>query len=269
MNGRRRSTGRVLAVLTYLASQAEPVSVSALSRECAIPKQTLYPMLHDMSSQGFAVHFPDSRRWGLGIAAFEIGSAYLRSEPLQRLGRPVLAQLTGCAGETSHLAVLHGNEVLYLLKNSPDRLSAPLVSDVGVRLPAHLTAVGRAMLMRHQGNQLRALYPSQDAFVRRTGRGSSRLSELHALLRADRARGHSIESDETSEGITCIAAPILDPRQLPIAAVGISFETSSRAVEDWAGLADKVCGAADTLTMRIHGHRFAPTGESKESRMWD
>lgn len=250
---RSRSTDRVLRVLKYLASQAEPVSAAAIVRECAIPKQTLYPMLQDMSERGFVLYLPESKRWGLGITVFEIGSAYLRSEPLQRIGRPVLAKLTESVGETSHLAVLHGNEALYLLKHSPPRLSTPLISDVGVRLPAHLTAVGRAILMRLQDSQLRALYPNQLAFVQRTGRGSKKLSELHAELRADRQRGFSVESDLTSEGVTCIAAPVCDRQGTPVTSVGISFETRAHAEQEWDRLGREVCAAANTLAQRVHG----------------
>ena len=120
-----------------------------------------------MAEEGFVTHLPEERRYGLGVAAFEIGSAYSRQEPLQRLARPLMARLVDVR-HTAHLAVLHGREVLYVVEErAPGR---PLVTDVGVRLPAQLAASGRAMLAALPAAQVRALFPS----VRRPGgtRGS-------------------------------------------------------------------------------------------------
>ncbi len=244
-------------MLLYLASRAQPVLASAIAEDCDIPKQTLYPMLDDMLDLGFVSYSPDERRWGLGVAAFEIGSAYLRSEPLQRLGRPVLARLADRVGETSHLAVLHGNEALYLVKHVPSASSSALITDVGVRLPAHLTAVGRAMLTGLSSSQLRALYPSRRSFVQRTGEGVGSLTELHRVLREDRARGFSVESDQTTAGVSCIAAAVYDHQRRPAAAVGISFVTGNRDRGQWPQMARAVQQAADSLTARIHGQRAA------------
>jgi DNA-binding IclR family transcriptional regulator len=86
-------------------------------------------------ARGFIVHFPDQRTYGLGVAAFEVGSAYLRHEPLEMLARPVLGASSRRWGRP-HLGVLHGAETL-LLKEQPavTRIPVTLVTDVGVRLP--------------------------------------------------------------------------------------------------------------------------------------
>jgi len=249
----RRSTDRVLRVLLYLASRTEPVSAAVLAEACDIPRPTLYAMLRDMQRRHFVTHFPEERTWAIGVAAFEIGSAYLRSKPLQRLARPLLVNLTAEVKETSHLAILHGNEALYLLKQTPGRYAIPLITDVGVRLPAHLTAVGKAILMHLPDSQLRALYPSPSTFVWRTGRGSRRLFDLRAELERDRRRGYSIETDLTTEGITCIAAPVFDRAGLPVASIGISFATSEHDESTWQSLAQNVCRAARLLTTRLQG----------------
>ena len=120
--------------------------------------------------EGFVTHLPEERRYGLGVAAFELGSAYTRQEPLQRIARPVLARLVDATTHNAHLAVLHGRDVLYVVEErAPGR--PPLVTDVGVRLPAHLTASGLAMLAALPPAQVRALFPSRAAFVQRHGVG--------------------------------------------------------------------------------------------------
>ena len=136
------------------------------------------------------VHLEDERRYGLGVAAFEVGSGFARQEPLQRIARRPLAALVDTTGYGGHLAVLHGRDVLYVLEErAPGR--PPLVTDVGVRLPAHLTASGRAILMALPSSQVRALYPDRAAFVDRLGTGPTSSSGLRTVLSEARQRGYA------------------------------------------------------------------------------
>ena len=136
-----------------------------------------------MIEQGFVTHIAEERRYCLGVAAFEVGIGYARQAPLQRIAHRPLAALVDRIGQSAHLAVPHGRDVLYVLEErAPGR--APLVTDVGVRLPAHLTASGRAILAAMPESQVRALYPDRSAFVDRHGRGPQSLQR--AAQRAQR-----------------------------------------------------------------------------------
>src|SRR5690606_39757747 len=114
---------------------------------------------------------PEEHRYGLGTASLALGSAYARQAPSARLARPVVARLVESTGESAHLAVLNGREVLYLVEQRAPRRPT-LVTDVDVRLPAHLTASGRAVLAGLPAAQVRALFPSAAAFADRTDRKS-------------------------------------------------------------------------------------------------
>ena len=99
-----------------------------------------------------------------------------RQEPLQRIARRVLADLADRTHQSAHLAVLHGRDVLYVVEErAPGR--PPLVTDVGVRLPAQLTASGRAMLAALPAPQIKALFPDPGVFVLRTGIGPRSVSQ--------------------------------------------------------------------------------------------
>jgi DNA-binding IclR family transcriptional regulator len=159
-----------LALLQALARQPGPVPAAALARDLGLPRSTTYHLLAELIAAGFVVHLPEERRYGLGVSAFEIGSAYARQEPLARLARPVLARLVDAVGHSAHLAVLHGREVLYVVEQrAPGR--PPLVTDVGVRLPAQLTASGKAMLADLPGPHVRALFPTRARSSTGTGPG--------------------------------------------------------------------------------------------------
>jgi DNA-binding IclR family transcriptional regulator len=203
---------------------------------------------------GFVTHLPEERSYGLGVVAFEIGSAYLRNDPLERLARPLLTPLVERTGATVHLGVLHGAETLYLLKLQPPR-PVPLVTDVGVRLPAHLTAIGRAMLAHLPPAQLRALYPGAQAFVDRTGHGPSSPTALRRLLRDERMRGWSEEDGFVTPEIASVAACAFDHIGRPAAAIGATFRSADRTPEERALAARQVRTTADALTRRLSGHR--------------
>jgi DNA-binding IclR family transcriptional regulator len=75
---------RAVAVLRHLARQARPVSAGAIARDLGIPRSSAYRVLDTLAVARFVTHFPEEQRWGLGVGAFELGSAYLRQEPLER-----------------------------------------------------------------------------------------------------------------------------------------------------------------------------------------
>ena len=241
---------RATALLRLLASRPGPVPAASIARELGIPRSTAYHLLSALAEDGFVVHLPDERRWGLGVATFEIGSAYLRHDPLERLAQPLLARLVAEVKETVHLGILHGRETLYLLKREPAR-PVPLVTGVGVRLPAQLTAVGRAMLGGLPADQVRALFPSADAFVDRTGTGPDSLPELRRALAADRRRGWAEEDGLVTPGIASVAAPILDHSGRPMAAIGASFRADARDEAGRRTLAEAVRATAGRLTRQV------------------
>ncbi|HSA51660.1 MAG TPA: IclR family transcriptional regulator [Yinghuangia sp.] len=242
---------RALRVLRFLASQADPVTLRAIADAVELPRSTAYHLLAVMEEEGFVVHLPEEHRYGLGVASFEVGSGYARQEPLQRIARRPLAALVDAVGQSAHLAVLHGRDVLYVLEErAPGR--PPLVTDVGVRLPAHLTASGRAILAALAPTQVRALYPDRAAFVDRHGVGPTSPGALRALLVETRQRGYAMEDGEVTPGFASVAAAVRDHTGHPAAGVAVTFPS-----DDPPDLPRTIAATrrtADRLTARIGGH---------------
>ncbi|WP_030164690.1 IclR family transcriptional regulator [Spirillospora albida] len=246
---------RALAVLRLLAASPGPVPASSIATALGLPRSSTYHLLTAMAEDGFITYLPDERRWVLGVAAFEIGSAYLRHEPLERLARPLLRRLVDRVGETAQLGILHGPETLYLLKEQPRR-HATLVTDVGVRMPAPLTASGRSLLAHLPSAQVRALFTTP--FITRTGKGPKNLRDLRRLLAEDARRGWSVEDGHITEGFASIAAAAFDHTARPTAAVTITFRREDHPEETWPSLADQARKTAATLTTRLNGRPPAP-----------
>jgi DNA-binding IclR family transcriptional regulator len=242
-------------VLRYLAAQAGLVPAAAISRDVGLPRSSTYHLLYTLVHEGFVAHLPEDRRYGLGLSSYELASGYSRQAPLQRLARRPLAALVDRTGLGAHLAVLHGADVVYLAdERAPGR--PPLVTDVGVRLPAALTASGRAMLACVPGPQIRALYPGTENFVRRTEAGPTSRAALHRLLAATRRNGYAEEHGEVTDGYSSVAVAALDHVGHPLAAVALTFLAGEIAGEEHARLV-----AALTRTTRELSHRIAgPAG---------
>lgn len=259
MSSTSPAVGRALDLLLYLAGKSGPVTGTAIARDLKIPRSSTYHLLDVLIARGFVVHFPDQRTYGLGVAAFEVGSAYLRHEPLEMLARPVLARMVAQVGETAQLGVLHGAETLYLLKEQPplNRIPVTLVTDVGVRLPAHLTASGRSILAHLPAAQVRALFPSAHGFVDRTGHGPSTLPELRRVLAGERRRGWAEEIGLVTDGLQSVAACAFDHTGRPCAAISVTWrQEHTRSAK--ADLVRVVRAGAQHLTWSLSGR--APDG---------
>jgi DNA-binding IclR family transcriptional regulator len=210
----------------------------------------MYHLLAAMAAEGFVVHLPEERRYGLGVAAFEIGSAYSRQEPLQRLARPLMARLVDEVHQSAHLAVLHGREVLYVVEERA-RGRSPLVTDVGVRLPAQLAASGRAMLAALPAAQVRALFPDGAAFVLRHGVGPETGSQLRQVLTQVRRDSFATENGEITPGFSSVAAVVRGHTGHPAAAVAITYEPSRVEVGEPERLVAAVLRTASALERRL------------------
>ena len=88
----------------------------AVAAQLDLPRSTVYHLLAALQEHGFVMHLPEERRFGLGLAAFELSSAYTRQEPLARIGRPLIVALVDQLGFSGHLAVQHGRDVLYIIE---------------------------------------------------------------------------------------------------------------------------------------------------------
>ena len=251
---------RTLACLSTLAKASAPLTASTIATRIGAPRSSTYQLLEVLEQQGFVIHFADTARWGLGVAAFELGSAYLRHDPLERLARPILHRVVAsfeasrasnmAFGITAQVGILDGQELLYLLKETP-RNSIAVMTDVGVRLPAHLTASGRSMLARFERPQLKALYGRSQWLQLRTEFGPRNPRELYALLAAEAKQGFSTEDSHVTPGFSSVAAAAVNHLGLPTAAFAVTFRTEDASSEARKKLAELVISAAAELSKRL------------------
>ena len=247
---------RTLELLKLLAESPQPTTANRLAQRLGIPRSSVYQLLEVLKEQDFAIHYEDQKRWGLGLAAWELGSAYQRHEPLERMTRPVLEKLVNelstKTNVVGHLGVLDGSDVLYLIEQRPQK-SLKLVTDVGVRLPAHLTASGRSMLAKLSGKQLAASFRGRDLAIR-TGLGPRTLTELSELLSRERTQGFALEVDEVTMGYASVGVSIQDNLGHPIAGLAITLQSTELEKLQLSELAKALTKAASELSRKFGNH---------------
>lgn len=241
-----------MRALRFLSSQAAPVPAARVASAIDRPRSSTYHLLTAMEHEGFVTHYADEQLWGIGLAAYEVGVGYSRQEPLARLARMPIVRLVDEIGQSAHLAILHGREVVYVLEErAPGK--PPLVTDVGVRLPAALTASGRAILSTLPAAQIRALFPNRDAFVDRHGHGPASPTALRNVLGDTRIRGYAIEDGEVTPGFASVAVAIESPpSSATFASIAVTYDRDrdEPAIDE---LYDAIERATDAVATRLRG----------------
>ncbi len=245
------AAANAIDVLELLSRHAEPMPAAAIARDLGLPRSSVYHLLKVLHGRGYVSHYPEERRYGLGQAAYELGSAYQRQAPMARIARGPMRRLVDQVGRNAHLATLDGRDVIYLLEErAPGQ--PMLVTDVGVRLPAHLTASGLAMLAALPASQVRALYPDRGAFVQRNGNGPRSLAELRSMLARTRSDGHAREDSTVTPDLSSVAVPVVDRAGRPLAAVAVTFRSEDGTPEHVSHLVAKASYAADDVARRLN-----------------
>ncbi|MHA7127020.1 IclR family transcriptional regulator domain-containing protein [Janibacter indicus] len=244
---------RAVAILRHLSGANRPVGAGPLVRALDLPLSTVYDLLAVLEELALVAKTDGGYLLGAGVS--ELGSAYVRSDPVRRRAQPVVRDLAETTGATAQLAVLRGWESVYLVKEQAVSPAA-IITATGVRMPAYLTATGRAIMSRMERREVLTLLSAEEGFVNRTGVGPATHRELAKLLRRTRADGFAVERGEISPHIWTVAAPVLDHHDRPIAAIGLSDlmdEGESPHPEREAAAATAVRRAATAVTARLRG----------------
>lgn len=245
-----KSAERVLQVLLLLGRNNTALSTQQIAQACNIPKSSAHHLLNVMSSKGFLTYDARERCWRPGPSNLEVGRAYLRSDPLQTEARNVMRELSEAVDATSHLAVLDGADVLYLRKTEPSKNAIRLVTETGMRLPAHVTSVGLAILARLADSEIAERFKSGE-WARRSESGPKSLDELMTILKKVRRDGFARDNGMVTPGIACIASAVVNGEGAPVASIGITYVAAQMKGPQAVSASNAVRIAAEKLSRSV------------------
>ncbi|WP_461173303.1 IclR family transcriptional regulator [Arthrobacter sp. Z1-9] len=252
-----QTTHRTLGVLRHLSTTKGAVSLADLARALQMPKGSLYPIVATMHADGFLNRDPASGHYSLSPMILTLCKDYLAQTDYIDEFNAVSALMTEQVDETMQMAVLNGTEVVYVARRDSTQ-PVRLVSNVGQRLPAHATALGKCLLSELTEQELESLYPAAQ-LVQVTERTISSRDELISALAKAKAVGGADDWEEIAAGLCCTAAPVRDASGRIVAAVSFSCPVPRADAAKWDLMHQKIREAAAAISQRVGfsgSHRY-------------
>ena len=227
---------RVSSILDMLAQSVQGISIRELSSAIGLPKGTTHRLLSSLSYFGYVRQDPKTRNYFLGLKFVELGQTLLGQLDLRKEAEPFLRDLAERTNETIHLVILDRNEIVYIDKVETDRNPSGLkmASRIGLRNPAHSSAVGKMILANFSEEELQSFF-KEKTLVRRTENTITDPILLREHLKTVRKQGYAIDDEENEKGIRCVAAPIYNEIGKTVAAISITapaFRVTKKVIQD-------------------------------------
>jgi DNA-binding IclR family transcriptional regulator len=207
-------------IISFIASKAESVSFKEICDNIELPKSTVHNLVQTLVNLNILEKKDDSGKFIIGLKCFELGNAYLSSNPFYNQAKEIIEAISIKCNETTHFAILNGTDVVYLYKfDSTQPLR--IFSHVGKRVPAHATAIGKALLSGYTDQEIRKMYPDP-VLPSMTPNTITSVYVLLEQLREIRRTNVAYEKEESSPYVQCYAVPILNRQGFPVAGISIS-----------------------------------------------
>jgi DNA-binding IclR family transcriptional regulator len=200
-----KSAERTVKILETLAASPSRLTLSELQERTGYPRSSLHALVRTLRELKWVETDDAGSAFGVGPHALLAGTAYLDRDPALMFAYEALEDLRAELGYTMHYARRDENHVLYLASRE-SRDTVHVVSRVGRRLPAHMTALGQALLADLTTDEVEALLPPRlESYTPNTITDRAALIEE---LDAVRRRGWAFEREQGTEGVACLAATV-------------------------------------------------------------
>lgn len=227
---------RVSSLIDILSQSPRGISIRDLSAKVKLPKGTTHRLLSSLTYFGFVRQDPKTRNYLLGFKFIEFGQLILSQLDLRKEAEPFLKDLAEKTKETVHLVFLDRNEIVYIDKVEADHGQGGLrmASRIGLRNPAHSSAVGKVLLADLPEEALE-IFLRNKGLPWRTDNTITEPNQLKEHLKLVKRQGYAIDDEENEKGIRCVGAPIYNETGKVVAAVSVSgpaFRVTRKVIQE-------------------------------------
>lgn len=245
-NGFVRSVERVAALLELLSQRKSPMRMIEIAQALDLPKSTTHGLLQTLQAKELVVR-DANQRYRLSLRLFSLAATALELVDLPELARPAMEELSASTGGTCNLAVLDGHDVLYIEKVENRDSLVRLVTHVGTRIPAHVTALGK-VLVGALPEPEREEWLKDHVFERMTPHTLADADSFRKDILEQASRGYAVDNQGLHPAITGFAAPIRDHTGNIVAAMSLTYLTSTMSAVEKRALGKQVVTAAETVS---------------------
>lgn len=227
----------VLEVLTKLNERSKDgASLTEISKACGISPSSTYKHLAAFLQYGIVDQNPRSERYRLGLQILKMADIIAENLDIRDIAAPILRELSVKTGETIHLVLIEGTEVIYIDKVEPEK-SVRMHSRIGARNPLYCTGVGKAILAFSSEDLLHQV--AKKPFTAFTATTHQSIDSLKQDLIEIKKRGFAIDEREHEADVRCVAAPVFNRHSEVSSAISISapaWRMTDDRIEEWSGL---------------------------------
>lgn len=225
-SGGVQSVERSYTLLELIAEAGGEISLSKLAAASGLPLATVHRLARTLAAGGYVRHLA-SRRYALGPRLIQLGEA--SSRILGSLGAPNLARLADKTGESANMAIFDRDGVVYVAQ-SPSRHSMRMFTEVGRRVEAHCTGVGKVLLAQMRPEVVRATV-TRTGMPAHTRHTITDPDALEAELAKIRKQGYAVDNEEQEIGVRCIAVSVPGDSMTAISVSGPTGRVTLEAIE--------------------------------------
>ena len=221
-----QSLERAFDVLELMAAAGGEVTLSRLAAESGLPVPTIHRLVRTLVSSGYVLQMP-SRRYTLGPRLIGLGAS--ASQTVEAWASPHLQSLAEVTGESANLAMLDGDRVVYVAQAASTRHTMRMFTEVGRRVYAHCTGVGKALLAQLPDDAVKDLVASA-GMPATTEHTITDITALLTELRRVRERGYAIDDGEQELGVRCVAVAVPGSLRSAVSVSGPASRVTPEAV---------------------------------------
>ena len=242
---------RSITLLNALSYYSQGLTLSELAKTVGLANSTVHRLLTTMQNERFVRYDSERSVWLIGVQAFRVGSAFVRSRDLVTIARPFMRLLMQNEGETVSLAVEDRAEIVYLSQVETQKMMRAIAGPGG-RASMHCSGIGKMLLASKSDIQLEKTV-EQLSFSRETTHTLTNKEDLHRELMKIRKQGYAVDDEEVAVGLRCIAAAVYDENATPLAGISLSGPTARISRERIEALGQSVRKIALEITKELGG----------------
>ena len=234
-------------LLQRVADGQEQWTASALARALAVPRTTCYRILQTLVRSEFIQG--EEGRYSLGPGLVRLGLHTLEGMPIRRACVPILSRLSQTLQESTHLAILCGQQSLLLeVRDHPQ--ASRVASRPGTLAYAHASATGKVMLAFLPAAERRSMLASLTlmSLTKDTITGKAK---LRAHLDEVAREGYAMDDEEYIVGVRCLAVPVRNARNRVVAAIGVTASKRNLGARTRKTWLEQLQREADRLTAAL------------------
>ncbi|HEY3366451.1 MAG TPA: IclR family transcriptional regulator [Symbiobacteriaceae bacterium] len=243
-----KSLTKALDLMSVMGKRRHAMGVTELAAEVEMNKSSVHRLLKTLAASGYVDRNPTTRQYFLGPRLFALGKVYDSTVALKGLARPVMERLAQQHGEAVHLTVPARSErgipSLIMLEKIESNYHLTLTPYPGALSPAYCTGAGKVLLAYVMEDSLAEL---AGPLPRYTVHTVTDVGELRAELATIRDQGYAFDREELEIGLTCVAAPVWEGKQV-IGAISLSGPTTRLTPDRFPVVRQSVLAAAREIS---------------------